>query len=250
MADRTASGTRVAHYAEIGSTNAEAMRLGASGQAGPLWVVADEQSGGRGRSGRAWVSTAGNLFASYLFSTTVPIATAHQLSLVAGVATFEAISGLGLGRRHGLRLKWPNDILVGTSKVGGILVESSTMPTRGDLTVVIGVGLNLASHPQIEGREVTSLAANGCVVAPAGALDALDVALISALERWDGSRGFAAIRAAWLERCGPIGERISVQIHSGTLDGAFAGLDDDGALLIELDGGERQRCTYGDVTLT
>lgn len=225
------------------------MRLAAAGELLPLWVNADLQTGGKGRSGREWISRPGNLFASYVLQTAVPIASAHQLSLVAGVAVFDALVMCGAGKHHGLRLKWPNDILLGTAKVGGILVESSTLPGRRDLTAVIGVGLNLAVHPDIEGREVSSLAAVGVAVGPGDALDAMDGALAAALALWDESRGFAVVRTAWLERCGPRGERLTVHLPQGAISGTFVGLDPDGALLVEIEGGEVRRCTYGDVTI-
>ena len=249
MDDRTPSGTRVVHLAEIGSTNAEAMRLAAAGEQGPLWVAADVQTGGKGRSGRVWVSRPGNFFASYMLQTAAPIAAAHQLSPVAGVAVFDALAACGLTRGQGLRLKWPNDILIGRAKAGGILVESSTLPGRRELTAVVGIGINLASHPDIAGRDVTSLAAQGVVIVPVAALVALDTALSAALTLWDESRGFAAVRSAWLERCGPAGERLTVQLPQGDITGAFVGLDPDGALLVEIEGGEVRRCTYGDVTI-
>lgn len=243
------SGARIVHLAEVGSTNAEAMRIAAAGERGPLWVTADVQTGGKGRSGREWVSRPGNLFASYMHHTAAPIAAAHQLSLVAGVAVFDALAACGLTREQGLRLKWPNDILIGRAKAGGILVESSTLPGRRELTAVIGIGLNLASHPEIAGRDVTSLAAQGVAVDPRAALKALDAALAAALTLWGESRGFAAIRLAWLERCGPAGERLTVQMPQGAVTGAFVGLDPEGALLVEIEGGEVCRCTYGDVTI-
>lgn len=248
-AEETAGGTPVLHHAELPSTNVEAMRLAAAGEAGPLWVSADAQTAGKGRSGRQWLGASGNLYASYLFTTAAPIASAHQLSLVAGVAVHEAILVFAADRVHGLRLKWPNDILLATAKIGGILVESTSLPGRGGLSAVIGIGLNLAAHPEIPGRDVTSLSAHGCSVTPPQALKALDRTLRQALAMWDAARGFAAIRAAWLERAGRVGERISVQAAAGPLSGTFAGIDEDGALLVALDDGARHRCTYGDVTL-
>lgn len=244
------SATPIQHHAELDSTNAEAMRMAASGKQGPLWVLADVQTGGRGRSGRAWVSAPGNLFASFLFTTPAPIAAAHQLSLVAGVAAFDAIAEFGLDQAAGLRLKWPNDILLGPAKAGGILVESSSMPGRRDLTAVIGVGLNLASHPQLDGRDVTHLRAHHAgIPSSVKVLAALDGALLRTLRLWDESRGFASVRSAWLARSGPIGERVSVETGSARLSGRFAGLNQEGALLVELDTGELRCCTYGDVSL-
>jgi BirA family biotin operon repressor/biotin-[acetyl-CoA-carboxylase] ligase len=243
------AGTSVRHYATLASTNAEAMRLASAGEVGPLWVTADQQTSGKGRSGREWVGQSGNLFASRLLTTAAPLMAAHQLSLVAGVAVHEAVSALGLPRAAALRLKWPNDILLGSAKAGGILVETTALPGRGMLTAVVGIGLNLATHPEIPGREVTSLGAHGCMVTPAEALAAIDAMLTAELALWDDARGFAATRARWLQRAGPLGERLSIHGPDGTLTGTFAGLDSDGALFIVLTDGETRRCTYGDVTL-
>lgn len=246
---QTASGTPVCHHVELTSTNAEAMRLAVAGEHGPLWILADTQSAGRGRSGRDWASPAGNLYASYLFTTPAPLAAAHQLSLVAGVASYDALIAAGLSRERGLRLKWPNDVLIERAKVGGLLIESTTVPGSSDLAVVVGIGMNLASHPVIPGRDTTDLAAQGIVVRPAVLLDKLDTTMRDALQLWNASTGFAAIRAAWLSRAGAEGEPLSVNTGDGVLTGTFAGLDSDGALLLDLEGGERQSCTYGDVTI-
>jgi BirA family biotin operon repressor/biotin-[acetyl-CoA-carboxylase] ligase len=246
---QTASGTPIRHHAHIESTNAEAMRLAVAGEPGPLWVLADAQSTGRGRSGRDWVSPPGNLYASYLFSTRAPLASAHQLSLVAGVATHDALLAIGLTPAHGLRLKWPNDVLAGGGKIAGILIESTSAPGTADLRVIAGIGVNVASHPAIPGRHSTSLAAHGIHAPTALVLDALDAALRHVLKLWDASAGFAAVRTAWLSRAHPMGEPLSINTGTGHLTGRFAGLDSDGALLLDLEGGERRRCTYGDVTI-
>ena len=104
--------SRLVHLPETDSTNAEAMRRALAGEAPPLWVLADRQTAGRGRAGRAWASQPGNLFASLLVSTSCPPALAGQLSLVAGVAAIDAIRrAAGQAPPAGLRLKWPNDIL-------------------------------------------------------------------------------------------------------------------------------------------
>lgn len=245
----TPSGTRIIRYSEVASTNAEAMRLALMGEPAPFWVTADVQTAGKGRSGRSWSGSPGNLFASYVLRTVAPVALAHQLSLVAGVAAFDAVRVLGVYREAGLRLKWPNDLLVSRAKVGGILVESTMTPGQ-QLTAVIGIGLNLVSHPDIDGRQAGNIADHGAAAEPAQALMRLDDALTHALSLWQDGSGFAAIRTAWLDRAGPEGEAMTVQGTDNPISGRFAGLDDDGALLIEMEGGERRRCTYGDVTLT
>jgi BirA family biotin operon repressor/biotin-[acetyl-CoA-carboxylase] ligase len=241
----------LAHLVEIDSTNAEAMRRALAGETGPLWVLADRQTAGRGRSGRAWVSAAGNLFASLLVASDYPIVKAGQLSLVAGVAAVDALRKAGaLASGAELRLKWPNDILIGAEKTGGILVESSTRGAGDGRVTVIGVGLNLASAPPaLEGR-ATFLAAHGLTLSPRAALCFLAEAMDAWLETWNGGEGFALVRAAWLQRAGAPGEPLTVHAAEGPIEGRFVGLDADGALVIADADGARRHFTYGDVTLS
>ena len=133
---------------EAGSTNTEAFKRAAAGEAGPLWIMARRQTQGRGRSGRQWASEPGNLYASLLQRLACPQAVVHQLSLLAGVAVVEAIGAAAGGRIAGLRLKWPNDVLIGEAKCAGILPESQSAGAASEVVVVIGVGINLASHPR------------------------------------------------------------------------------------------------------
>ncbi len=111
----------------------------------PLWIVAEEQTKGRGRSGRTWLSPRGNLYASLLLTTSVGPATATQLSFVAGIAALEAIAGiLPPARRPSLKLKWPNDVLCDGAKLAGILLECLKVPNGQDLAVILGIGINVA----------------------------------------------------------------------------------------------------------
>jgi BirA family biotin operon repressor/biotin-[acetyl-CoA-carboxylase] ligase len=242
---------RLVHLAETDSTNAEAMRRALAGDRGPLWLLADRQTAGRGRSGRAWASAPGNLFASLMIETACPVARVGQLSLVAGVAAIDAIRRAGPLRPETarLRLKWPNDVLVGSAKVGGILVESSARVPDGDRVAVIGVGLNLAAVPAGLGPGATHLAAHGLTLSPPDALCFLAETMDHWLKTWNESAGFADVRAGWLERAGPVGEPLSVHGPEGPVAGRFAGLDDEGALRIALAEGGERRFSYGDVTL-
>jgi BirA family biotin operon repressor/biotin-[acetyl-CoA-carboxylase] ligase len=232
----------------VDSTNAEAMRRASAGETGPLWVVADTQSAGRGRSGRQWSSPPGNLHASLLLSLSSPSPKAYQLSLVAGVAVIDAIrAAVALPEGAGLRLKWPNDILIGPAKAGGILVESSTGPAG--LMAVIGIGINLVAHPDLPERPATHLGAHGVAPDPETLLAAIAPAHAGWLEVWAEGRGFAAVREAWLARCGALGQRLSVNTGRETIEGTFCGVDADGALLLQ-DASGRERCfSFGDVAL-
>lgn len=225
------------------------MRLALEGEALPLWVTARRQTAGRGRAGRTWISDEGNLHASLAALSFAPLAAAGQLALVAGVALVEALCAISpLARTCGLRLKWPNDILIGAAKTGGILVESTTARGEPGFVAVIGFGLNLASHPGNLGRAATALADSGITVTPATVLASLSGEMESWLGRWDAGRNFSAIRQAWMERAGPIGETVRIQAATGPKSGTYQGLSDGGALLVECEG-RLETITYGDVFL-
>jgi BirA family transcriptional regulator, biotin operon repressor / biotin---[acetyl-CoA-carboxylase] ligase len=150
---------------------------------------------------------------------------------------------------QGLRLKWPNDILIGAAKTGGILIESTALDTGDERLAVIGIGLNLASAPADLGRAATFLSAHGLSLSPPRALCFLAEAMDGWLKTWNDARGFAAVRDAWLERSGPVGEALTVHTGRGLISGRFAGLDEDGALVVAEAGGGKRRFTYGDVML-
>lgn len=232
---------------ETGSTNREALARAAEGEAGPLWIMARRQTAGRGRSGRSWVSERGNLYATLLARIACPPAAIAQVSLVTGVAVHDVIAEAAGRVPPGLRLKWPNDVLIGRAKCAGILAES--VLGQNTVTVAIGVGINLAWHPDDLGREATHLAALGIDTTPEAILELLAAAMDRRLMQWNGGAGFAATRAAWLERAGPAGEACSVNMGAEVIAGAFAGLDDSGALLIVDDAGRGRTVAFGDVSL-
>jgi BirA family transcriptional regulator, biotin operon repressor / biotin---[acetyl-CoA-carboxylase] ligase len=238
----------VIHLAEIDSTNAEAMRRALAGCEMPLWIRADRQTRGRGRSGRPWQSEHnGNLYASLLLGLNCQPEVAAQLSLVTGVAVIDAIRSLSSARSVcDLQLKWPNDVLIGDAKAGGILIESTRH--HGVLNVVIGIGLNLASSPNDIGRSVTSLNMHNVQADPDLMLRHVRQHMDRWLGIWQEGAGFAACRRAWTERATPVGTILTVNAGVGPVAGTFKGLDDDGALLLQTSTGP-QRFSFGDVTL-
>ena len=234
---------------EVGSTNAEAFALAKAGETGPLWVMAHRQTQGRGRSGRVWASEPGNLHASLLQSLACPASAVQQLSLLAGVAVIDAIGAAAGGHIADLRLKWPNDVLIGEAKCAGILPESHSSGRAATLVAVVGIGINLAWHPDGLGRSATHLAEHGVAVAPEEMLECLAGAMQRWLGIWDSGIGFAAIRKAWRERGGPSGETLTVDTGRERISGHFLDLAEDGALVM-LDGnGARRRLTFGEVTI-
>ena len=205
---------------------------------------------GGGRSGRTWVTARGNLAISHLFAPECNVAVLPQLSLVAGVAAVSALGAFwpdGLRDRR-LRLKWPNDLMIDHAKIGGLLVETSRLGKSQVCT--IGIGVNLVHAPEVEGRQVGNLAQH---VSEPLELRPIAVELARQFDLWRATwhcgQGFAAVRSAWLERAGPLGEPMSVNTGNGLVHGAFAGLDTDGALLLQGADGQRHRFTFGDVTL-
>ena len=249
--DRFAAEFRILALDETPSTNIHALALAAAGETGPLWIVARHQTQGRGRSGRAWASVDGNLYATLLVVLDCPTRVVHQLSLLAGVAVHDAV--LAAARDDGatiagVRLKWPNDVLVGAAKVAGILPESSTL-AGGRLAVVVGIGLNLTGTPVGIDRAATHLGAHGLALGPAEMVGHLHASFGKWLPVWRLGDGFSDIRAAWLERAGPIGEALMVNAGQGPACGTFAGVDPDGALLLRKADGAVIRFTFGDVTV-
>lgn len=224
---------------ETGSTNADLLALAREGAAEGLWLYAERQTAGRGREGRAWISPAGNLYASTLVRRRASDPAAPSLALTAAVALHETVSVFV----PGAVLKWPNDVLLRGGKLSGVLLEGA-----GD-AVVAGFGVNIAHHPELPDRPTTSLASHGATLTPEALLDVLVEAFARWLARWRGE-GIAPVRAAWLERAHPPGTALGVrQPNGGRLDGLFDGLDHDGALLLRLGGGERRVIHAADVFL-
>ena len=224
------------HLAEVGSTNdwllarAEALPDG-------HWVIADRQTAGRGRRGRVWNDGAGNFMGSVLVKATGQV---QQLSFVAALALHDALSAL-TGQPARFALKWPNDVLLDGAKCSGILLE------RVGEALVIGMGVNLAHHPDGTERPATSLAAAGLAVpTPAALLDELAAAFSHWRETW-AAHDFGPIRAAWTARVAGVGARIVARLGNDSPEGLFTGLADDGALLMQLDDGSMRAIHAGEV---
>jgi len=224
------AGVRHIAYDTLGSTNAEALARARAGERGPLWISAKSQSAGRGRRGSVWASPPGNLYATLLL--TEPSAPEHapQLSFVAALALHDAIAQCAAQLGPLLKVKWPNDLLLGGKKLAGILIEGESEPV---FAVAIGVGVNCAAHPDDAAYPATDLASAGALVAPAALFTVLSGAMQPRLEQWNRGQGFAAVRADWLKRAAGLGEAIRVRLPERELSGRFQGLDDAGRLLVE-----------------
>lgn len=220
--------------ATVDSTNAEAARL-APGLAGPCWILAGEQTGGRGRRGRQWSSPRGNFHATLVLKPDEPPATVALRSFAAALALREALVAL-TGAPQAFALKWPNDVLCNGGKLAGILLESAG---QGDRVahLCIGIGVNLIAAPDPALLEpgalppVTLLAETGRRIPPETLLDVL----APAYARWENrftTEGFAPLRTAWLSHAARLGETIRARTGTATREGRFETIDAQGALIL------------------
>ncbi|MBV8191039.1 MAG: biotin--[acetyl-CoA-carboxylase] ligase [Alphaproteobacteria bacterium] len=215
----------------VGSTNDEAARLADRGVPEGTVVWAREQTGGRGRRGRRWVSPVGNLYSSTVLRPDCRAPRAAELGFVAALAVADIVPP---GRS--IRVKWPNDVLVDGGKVAGILLESALSQTGEVQHVVAGVGVNVGFAPQLPEMRYPGATLGGTVEA---ALEGLTAALARRLAQWRAA-GFDGLREAWLAQAGPIGAEVDVRLGSELVRGCFAGIDREGALLLDTAQGPRR----------
>jgi BirA family transcriptional regulator, biotin operon repressor / biotin---[acetyl-CoA-carboxylase] ligase len=230
----------------VGSTMDEARRLAADGAEDGTLVWAREQTGGRGRLGRAWESPPGNLYCTLVLRPDIPLSRAPELGFVAALGVGGMVGAMAPPMTE-IRYKWPNDVLLNDAKCSGILLESSTRPDGALDFLVLGVGVNLASHPRDTAFPATSLRAEGAEVTEVEAgLESFARHLLHWIDRWL-DEGFPAVRKAWLDRAWRLNERLDVKLGDGDVSGSFAGLADDGALILALADGTRRVIAAGDV---
>jgi BirA family biotin operon repressor/biotin-[acetyl-CoA-carboxylase] ligase len=239
-------GYALAAFDTLDSTMDEARRRAADGTPAPLWIWTRRQTAGRGRRGRVWRSGEGNLLCTLLLRPGRGAAEGALLSFVSAVALLDALTPFCAAVP--ISLKWPNDVLLNGRKVAGILLESESTPDGGLSWLAIGIGVNLAEHPDDAEIPATSLAGQGLAVpTPAAMLSAVAGHMAAWLGRWR-AEGFAPVRAAWLARAARLGERIRVRIGAESLEGVFDGLDAEGCLMLDCADG-RRRISAGDVFL-
>lgn len=244
------AGYRLASFETIGSTNAEALSRIRQTERGPLWLVTDRQTAGRGRRQRQWVSDKGNLAASVIETVDAPRPVAASLGFAAGLALESALRRVSVeavirsGEAKLFQLKWPNDVVAGGKKLAGILLEAEATPNG--LAIVTGMGVNIVSAPENTPYPATSLNALGVNVDAADLFAALSDAWAEFFALWDNGRGLPDIRKLWLERAAGLGEAVKVQNGDSTLEGTFETIDDAGCLVLS-NNGQRTTIAAGDV---
>lgn len=227
---------------ETGSTSADlAARLAqAEYLSEGSWLIADRQTAGRGRLGRAWIDGAGNFMGSTVVHLRQGDPSPDTLALVAGLAVHEVIAPRV--NRNAI-LKWPNDLLIDGAKLAGILLERT-----GD-AVIVGIGVNLAHAPDLADRPTVALAALGTVLDRDTFAADLARQLATELDRWR-SYGLAPIVSRWEAAGHPCGTALAVDEPDGSLlQGEFAGLTQAGALQLRLADGTVRVMHAGEVRI-
>ncbi len=213
----------------------------AKGAGEGFWLRAEKQSGGKGRLGRKWESPSGNLYCSTVVERRENDPASSTLSFVAALAVYDAIQ-VSLPDST-LFLKWPNDLLLSKAKVCGILLEAT-----GEM-VIVGIGVNIAVVPEVEGRLVTSLHNEGAnsMLTPSMFLELLAKKFATKLENWR-KEGLRATLDEWEKKALPAGTSLMVTADSGNpIEGEYAGLSTQGALRLRKPGGTLIEIHAGDV---
>jgi len=239
-------GKKIIVLETVTSTMDEAFRLGMDGCPEGTVVCAEAQSKGRGRLGRSWISPkARGLYFSFVLRPNLPLNQLAQLTLMSAVAVAEAIEGVSKLKPL---IKWPNDILLGTHKLAGILTELRAESDQVKFVVVgIGLNVNASLHQLIPGASSLKMAAGH-------SFDRTQVfqAILRSLEKWYVKllhHEFAQVMEEWKKRSATLKKRVRITDPAGVIEGEAIDLDEDGALLIRKDNGIVVKKTAGDVFL-
>jgi BirA family transcriptional regulator, biotin operon repressor / biotin---[acetyl-CoA-carboxylase] ligase len=253
-------------YPTIDSTNLEAHRLFVNGERGPLFLLADEQTAGKGRLDRTWASAKGNCYSTLILPlnrhpgegrslsemelqkipafagmTTVGLESTPQVGFVVALAVADVVREIANTKPF---LKWPNDVLVNGAKIAGILCEIlSTNP----LTVAIGCGINVAHAPTGLAYPATCLAAEGATTTRDQVFQSYVTALTYWLNVWNNGQNFGSVKIAWMQNAIGVGETITMRNADQHLTGAFEGLTEQGAVILKTPHGPPHIVYAGDM---
>ncbi|MEX1251675.1 MAG: biotin--[acetyl-CoA-carboxylase] ligase [Hyphomonas sp.] len=228
----------------IDSTNTEAKRRVAAGFH-DQWIVADQQTAGRGRQDRQWISPAGNVYTTAMFREPGGLQVALRLPFAAALAVTDVVLEHAPGAD--VRVKWPNDVRIDRRKVSGILVE--TGGAGADFWIAAGMGVNLVPPPENVTQPATSLHELG--MRPGTPAEAVFSSLREAFMRrlQQARSGFAGTRVDWLARAEALGQQVQVRAGETVAEGIFEDLEDDGALLLRLPDGSRRTIRAGEIEI-
>lgn len=229
----------------IDSATSEAKRLAQSGAEEGTLVWAKQQTAGRGRFDHEWLSEAGNLHCAIILRLDEPVMIASQISYVAAISLATAVASLVTPMTE-LRYRWPNDLLLNDLKVAGILLDPCAVKDDRVECLVLGVNVNVVSHPQELNDTATDLRSDGFSKSTdADLLEGFSRNFLSLINRW-ADEGFSPIGKAWVQRANGIGEPIEIKLANQTIAGEFVELDGDGAAIIKLADGTARKVSVAE----
>jgi BirA family biotin operon repressor/biotin-[acetyl-CoA-carboxylase] ligase len=234
------------HLETVDSTNEQARRLADQGIRVPHWIVADQQTAGRGRRGRVWDSPNGNLMTTLYLPVSLSPEEAGQLSFVAGLALQQTVAAY-IGDGATVSVKWPNDVLIDGAKVSGILLETASSRENRIDWLAIGMGLNLHDFPSDTPYPASSVkAVVGTAPSNLDAAYQLAQDFEQFYQQWKNV-GFASILMAWRHVAQNFGQPIAARLENETVEGIFVDIDGTGALVLETADGARQTISAADI---
>lgn len=240
---------RLEVHAVLDSTNRYLMAGAQAAWPGGVVCLAEQQTAGRGRQGRNWLTPFGaSLACSLLWRFAVHPAALSGLSLATGIAVARALRNVGITE---VGLKWPNDVWWQERKLGGILLESGG--ASGDFYVVAGIGINVAlprqeaaviDQPWVDVQEILA----GASISRNALAAKLISELLETFLRFEQG-GFADLAAEWARFDQVKGRRVSLHLPNATVTGVARGVDATGALLLETARGEVKPYIGGEISL-
>lgn len=236
----------IVRFDTIGSTNTEAANQARLGADEGLCVISHQQTAGRGRHGRPWISPAGaGLYFSMVLRPRFSLERFPLITLMAGIATHQTFSQLGLL----CDIKWVNDILVHERKIAGILAETIDTPTGKSIVLGIGVNVRSSNFPPELSEIATSIEREtGKMLAIDDVLEPLIESVIASYDELNATDGANAIVKRWSERSSYArGRKVSVAIGDRTIIGTTTGIEPNGALRVETSEGKTEIVLAGEV---
>jgi BirA family biotin operon repressor/biotin-[acetyl-CoA-carboxylase] ligase len=232
-------------YQEVDSTNEEAKRLAVGGASHGAFIWAKKQTHGRGRAAREWVSREGNLFVSVLLSPDIDLKHYQEVSFVAALAVKEMLQPI-VGSNYEISLKWPNDVLLNGKKVAGVLLETVLIAKKNWL--IVGVGLNVDSHPKDVRYPATCLTEAGVQIISAKiALSRFIHHFVGRYDMWM-KEGFSPVRAAWCEAGFRFGKSVTMEAGDEVINGVFADISPEGFMIVKTAKGDMRIIQAGEMS--
>jgi BirA family transcriptional regulator, biotin operon repressor / biotin---[acetyl-CoA-carboxylase] ligase len=243
-------GKKIIRLGTVDSTNTYAMELAEKGADHGTVVIADNQTKGKGRMGRTWVSPpGGNIYMSVILRPSMQLRDGTLLTITAGVACCRALrSSAGLQAE----IKWPNDLMVSGRKAGGILTEIKAN-ADGIIFAIMGIGINVNASvddfpPDIKGT-ATSIRNETAGERPT---DAIIEGVLNELDCWTdvlGEKGGGPVLDEWRRLTTMLGRTVSATLGGETLTGIAEDVDDWGMLVLRLPSGISRKINAGDLTI-